>query len=226
MNKFKITKRSFYGKWLYKVSLRMEGISFLRYTPLHEIENKILAYIDDGDGVPNWQRYMEKVANNKDNIIRLAMYLQQYEKSTYCLRCETDIVDIYTNEKNMFDTCVTEFDGLLRFAFSPDHNDISILQNHKNIVVKKYPHNKYRFKVYLKPHKNIDHETKKNFIKWLESQQEKITFSESVKKWFFNTNWNWDRRYILVDNDQTLLMMKLKNSDYIGSVYEYIVSDK
>lgn len=201
----------------------MEGVSFLRYTPITEIENKINFYADDENYL---DRFTSKLIRNKKDLINLSYLLQTFEKSKYCLRCETDILDIYTNDTDIFNSCLREFEHVLRFAFAPEEKDISILSNQKSIVVKKYPHNRYRFKIFLTPHKNIDIDTKFKFVSWLEAQGEKVTFSPSVKNWFLKTNWNWDRRYILVDSDQTLLMMKLKNSDYVGSVYEYIVSDK
>jgi hypothetical protein len=50
--------------------------------------------------------------------------------------------------------------------------------------------------------------------------------SEAVKTWFIHTDWNWDRRYILVDEESTLLMLKLRNSDFMGKIYEYVIVDK
>jgi hypothetical protein len=40
------------------------------------------------------------------------------------------------------------------------------------------------------------------------------------------TEWNWDRRYVLVEDEGTLLMLKLRNPEVMGSVYNYVLSDK
>ena len=58
------------------------------------------------------------------------------------------------------------------------------------------------------------------------AQNDKISLSESVKMWFITTDWNWDRRYVFVDNEQTLLLLKMRNCDAIGKVYEYKIGDK
>jgi hypothetical protein len=63
-------------------------------------------------------------------------------------------------------------------------------------------------------------------LDWVESQNGKITISPALKDWFISTNWNWDRRYVLVEDEKTLLMLKLKNSDAVGSIYDYVISDK
>ena len=61
---------------------------------------------------------------------------------------------------------------------------------------------------------------------WLELQVPKITFSNSIKKWVLQTRENWDRRYIYIDNDQTLLMIKLRSPELIGKVFKYVKTDK
>jgi len=54
----------------------------------------------------------------------------------------------------------------------------------------------------------------------------RVTCTPAVEKWFLITDWNWDRRYILVEDDQTLLMMKLRNADVVGKIYNFVISDK
>jgi hypothetical protein len=223
MNKFKTTKRKFYGKWLYKVSLSVPAISIIRHKQLDDIKLKLDSFNDDVD---SHNYFLKKANKNKDDILRFIDFVSGLEKSEYAIRCESNIVDIYTNQKSIFESFIDKFNDIVRLAVCPDEKSIGLLTNQRNIVVKKYPHDRYRYKVFLQPHKNIDENTKEKFIGWLENQQQRVTFSNAVKDWFIKTNWNWDRRYILVEDEQTLIMMKLKNSDYVGSIYEYVVSDK
>jgi len=50
--------------------------------------------------------------------------------------------------------------------------------------------------------------------------------SKAVKTWFIRTEWNWDRRYILVEDEQTLFMMKLRSAEVVGKTHEYQLVDK
>jgi hypothetical protein len=85
----------------------------------------------------------------------------------------------------------------------------------------------YQHKVFLLPHKLAgDDEGKQKYLNWVDTQGDKIKISECTKQWFLATNWNWDRRYVYVDSEQTLLMLKLRNPDVIGRVYDYVVVDK
>jgi hypothetical protein len=223
MTKFKKTKRSFYGKWLYKISLAMEGCSVIRdRTPdqlkryFSEYENRNL----------NTFSLPYKALGNKEEILSIAVFLNLLPKEMYAFRCERSILDIYINDANIFKEIIEKYKHILRFAFEPEANNIEVLQNKKNIVVKKYPHERFKFKVFLLPHKVKDLEQKHEFLNWCENQGDKITLSVAVKDWFIQTNWNWDRRYVLVEDEKTLLMMKLKNSEALGSIYDYVISDK
>jgi hypothetical protein len=57
-------------------------------------------------------------------------------------------------------------------------------------------------------------------------QGDKIRMSKVVKAWFMYTDWNWDRRYLLVEDTPTLLMLQMRSGDAVGKVYEYAVVDK
>ena len=57
-------------------------------------------------------------------------------------------------------------------------------------------------------------------------QGEKVRLSKIVKEWFIKTDWNWDRRYLLVEDTQTILMLQMRSGEAIGKVYEYVVVDK
>jgi hypothetical protein len=102
-----------------------------------------------------------------------------------------------------------------------------MLDEERKIFVNEIPHGIYNYQAYLQPHKlssNISERTQ--LANWLELQVPKITFSKSVRKWVLNTQENWDRRYIYIDSEQTLLMIKLRSPELIGKVFKYVKTDK
>jgi hypothetical protein len=140
---------------------------------------------------------------------------------------ERDTIDIYTNDKDFYTLLSTTFQLLVTNLYQPLEKNIELLTASNKIITKKLPHNKYRFKVYLLPHKLANDDLgKKRYLQWLDSQKEKILITPSVKKWFMTTNWNWDRRYVYVEDPSTLLLLKLRNSETIGRSYEYVIVDK
>jgi hypothetical protein len=71
-----------------------------------------------------------------------------------------------------------------------------------------------------------DIDAKQKYINWIDMQGDKVRMSPVVKDWFMKTDWNWDRRYLLVEDTQTLLMLQMRSGEAIGKVYEYVVVDK
>ena len=221
MKQPKQTKRKFYGKWVYKVSLHLPGAPIFRHYPIHEAMNFVME-ISDGFRA----KFRQDAWNNRENIQNYIDTISSYNKDQYCVRIETNTLDVYTNERSLYDE--------LSFNCIKSVNDRSepgdaeeMLNSGYTVVAKKYPHDKYRHKVFLQPHKLAHNKEEKiKYINWLNDQGEKVLITDTVKQWFMTTDWNWDRRYIYVDNDQTLLMLKLRNPEVMGRVYDYVLSDK
>lgn len=215
--KTKKTKKKFYDKWTHKVSLLMYGSLVFRMADLDNLESWL-------DRDPEY-RYLQEAINNKTTILELVETIRGYDKNLWKMRIERNQIDIYTSDIDIYDDISSKFINLIIQRSEPSE-EIPLSDN--NIVnTKKLPHDRFRYKVYLKPHKlSRDHEAKKKYIEWLDSQSSKISISHAVKQWFLITDWNWDRRYIWVEDEPTLLMLKLRNSDVCGKVYEYQLCDK
>lgn len=217
-------RKKFYNKWSYKLSLRVKGAGIFRYNTYAEVKALMIS-----PKSPHFKLYKleEKALDNSDYVYTIADLLSKYPKEILALRIEGSILDIYTNDKDFFEEASKSFRLFTWKRFIPDPSTEHLLDNGRKIIGKKLAHNKYRYKVYLTPHKLPSNNVlRNNFIEFVDQNSEKVLMSKSVKDWFLRTQWNWDRRYIYVDNEQTLLMLKLKCSEALGSVYEYIIIDK
>lgn len=223
MSKVKYSNRKFYNKWLYKVTFNLKGAGIFRdRTP-----NEVIQFCIEPPNDRIYYGTLKAASGNKENIIKIAMFLDGNPGAVYGKRIETDYFDIYTNDKEFYEDLYTLFPDLTEHAFEPLPGHIEEILNSSNIVTTKLPHNKYNYKVYLLPHKlKNDVEKKQSFIDWVETQESRVRMSAAVKKWFITTTWNWDRRYILVEDEQTLFMMQLRNAEVIGRVYNYQLVDK
>jgi hypothetical protein len=220
--KAKQTTRKFYNKWSYKVSLEIKGAGVYRTVPLSEISN----YCEKCNENTNRNSIGTRVYHNKEQIVELANFLLNYDPSIWSKRIENSNIDFYTNDSEFYNNISNQFKDQVNLRFEPDTTS-NILDQPQVIVGKKLPHNKYQFRVYLLPHKLAgDREEKEKFINWMKTQIPKIRLTDTVIKWFMHTDWNWDRRYILVEDEATLLMLKLRNSLVVGRVYNYVISDK
>ncbi len=197
----KQTKRKFYNKWLYKISLELGGASILRSYSLEESIAK----------------------TSKSDVKIVASILSNYDPALYSKRVESSILDVYTNNKEIFDVLYNRCHNLVRLAYAPNNN-VTIDSN--TIIAKKLPHDRYRFKVFLQPHNIVSIDEKEQYLNWLETQKPRINITDTVKTWFHETRWNWDRRYMYVEDEQTLLLIKLRKPEAIGTVYSYTIADK
>jgi hypothetical protein len=221
--KTKTTNKKFYNKWLYKVTLKLNGANMLRSRSLESLKEFCLSEENDHGSYSyasrNW-RYREE-------LLEVTEFLLTSTNKEWTKRVENNIVDFYTNDEDFYNDLSNRFEEKLRHRFQPDGKDSNLDDNAFNIIVKELPHKKYKHRVYLLPHKlRGDREAKQKYIDWIKAQSPKITCTTAVQHWFLKTDWNWDRRYVLVDNEQTLLMLKLRNAEVMGRVYNFIISDK
>lgn len=223
-SKTKLTNRKFYNKWLYKISLEFDGGAIFKDRSVDQVKD--FCYGID----PGYRPYsiFYKAHQHKQEILNICIFLEQFDSNSWAKRIEGNLVDFYTNDIEFYNRFSINFSELIKNRFEPSAKMAEVLNDHEFAIVgKKLPHNRYNYRVYLSPHK-MDHdvEEKTKYLDWLETQHPKIRCSSKVRDWFIKTRWNWDRRYVLVEDDATLLMLKLRNSDVVGRVYKYIISDK
>jgi hypothetical protein len=222
--KIKLTSRKFYGKWLYKISLRQAGCVIFRNYNFDYIKE-----LCQSDTVPT-RPYAthQRAYNNRESILKLCEVLEKYDAKAWTKRIENSNLDLYTNDPAFYQDVSQEFQDIIVHQFEPDPATVDLLNNSASAVaVKKLPHDRYQYRVYLLPHKMAgDREGKQRYVDWLKNQGDRVTCTPAVERWFIRTDWNWDRRYVLVENESMLLMLKLRNSEVVGRIYNYVLSDK
>jgi hypothetical protein len=220
MLKADITNRRFYNKWLYKVTLNIPGVAIFRQNSLEKIP--LLNF----DGQKHTHSTMARASLHRQELIALSNFLLKWDSELWSKRIECSAIDIYTNDKTMYNDLFLAFEEMACARSEPNEKDLDLLENTGSIIVKKLPHNKYAYKAFLLPHKIKDRKDKKEYVDWIVGQNNRILISDAVKEWFITTDWNWDRRYVLIEDSQTLLMLKLRNPEALGRIYDYVISDK
>jgi hypothetical protein len=225
--KKKTTKRKFYGKWLYKITMNAPGIGILRSKSPDEAMLFLKSANTTDPRYYHNNTIIARAINNRAQLLSICSFIKDIDPIQFAKRIEQQSIDFYTNDKNLYSEFCDKFMDTIIHHFEPDDNSIALFKNQYTIVAKKFPHDKFKYKVYLKPHnlKN-DIDSKQQFLDWIDNQKDKILITDTVKTWFIVTDWNWDRRYMLVDNEKTLIMLKMRSSEAVGKIYEYVISDK
>lgn len=207
---------------MYKVSLSMPGVSIYRMKTLEQTISELNS-TDPYNGLIT--DTVVKAYKNKFNLTKLSKFLLNTQ-SDYLKRIERDTIDFYTNDEIFHKSLCDNFTSLIKTSFIPPVDYKEELDTNKYIICKKLPHNKYKFKVYLLPHK-LKHskDDKIKYIDWL-VKQKAVHISFTTQRWFIQTDWYWDRRYMYVEDEKSLLIMQMRNPNVLGRVYEYLISDK
>jgi len=178
------------------------------------------------DGQKHTHSTMARASLHRQELVALSGFLLKWDSDLWSKRIECSSIDIYTNDKTMYTALFLTFEEVACARSEPNEKDLDLLENTGSIIVKKLPHNRYAYKAFLLPHKIKDRKDKKEYVNWIIGQNNRILISNAVKEWFITTDWNWDRRYVLIEDSQTLLMLKLRNPEALGRIYDYVISDK
>lgn len=219
--KTKVTNKKFYNKWLYKVTLKIEGAGMLR-SPFDQIRE-----VFNGPEPKSGYSYAARNWQHRGSLLDVIDFLESKPADIWTKRIEREYVDFYTNDKDFYEELSTVYENRLVHRFEPAEGQEDLLDKVGQVIVKKLPKNRYQHRVYLLPHKMANRrEEKQQFVDWLKKQSPKITCTPAIESWFIRTDWNWDRRYVLVEDEATLLMLKLRNSEVVGRIHNFIISDK
>lgn len=217
----KKTKKKFYNKYIYKISLNIPGTSALRWYDFQQLMDLCIAE-PSSKREHNWrEKVISDVIDYKEMWIDLAMMMSSVDCKSFSKRIEGDSVDFYTNDFQLYEKLGNKFSKYVRSRFQPkEGTENALLNSEKEIFVNELPYGKYQYRAYLKPHR-LDANTRKTVANWMEKQVPNITFTDSIKQWLIHTNENWDRRYIHILDEKTMLMIQLRAPQLLGKIFKY-----
>jgi hypothetical protein len=208
---------------MYKATVSLKGCGIFRNHGFDDIKafcsgkTTSLSYYDHGNSTKT----------NSELVLNIVDFLESNPSIAYGKRIQGNFIDFYTNDEKFYRDFLETFEPLIRHGVEPLPGHVDQILNSSDVFVTKLPHGKYKFKVFLLPHRmKSNKDQKQQFIDWVTSQSPRILMSKAVKSWFIRTEWNWDRRYVLVEDEQTLFMMKLRSAEVVGKAHEYQLVDK
>lgn len=211
------SNKKFYNKWKYKITLEIKGASAFRIYNRTRLKDLLL----HGEVITE-NYWIKNLEADKGMLLDLIMYIEQHK---LFLRVERNSINFYTNDENIYNDFSSRYITRLKHRYELVAGAVEEKEGECVLFVKKYPHGKYHYKVFLAPH-NANMEDKVQWINWLNSQGDRIKISDTVKSWFITTSWNWDRRYMYVEDEATLLMLKIRSAKIVGKTYQYRLIDK
>jgi hypothetical protein len=213
MRPFKQTSKLFFDKYVNKISITNILASEFRSRDVVRAESQIKAIAVQVENSPDgriqirsWRKQYVTVAD--------VMYVSKIidvlrDETEYCLRVESNILGIYTNNDAIIDS-VQQL-GSVREISKPVNSQIKefLLANPRSIISKKYTH---KYKVTVNPLKD----SSESFHSWAE----KIPSIKLLKRTYHGEG------YFYAANEKTLGMCKIFLGNKIRRVDEmYLLSE-
>lgn len=190
------TRKLFYGKWPYKVSIIIpQGCTILR----------------EKSGFISFYRGGFRNDNDIDAFISKMSLIPNKEFKT---RKEHRIFSFFCDEYEDYKSIKTNLEYWIYEAYEPENTEeLNFLINNgvKKIICKEYPHKKFQYKIRINKH--MPPELKLKFFNWSLKFKENINFPKLTKEWFKESfSWYYVDPYFYVENEKFLTMVLL----YLG----------
>lgn len=206
------TKKLFYGKWPYKVATY---VLFGRVLLQSVTPNSTRWHSE--------KRITQQSEKSKQDLAYYASVMEEVVKfPNVKLRREMDTITYFTNSKdtaNMIIDKLTEF--VTEFHAPASDEEVKFLEdNVKTVIVNSLPYGRHQFKVILKY--SMPNNTRDQLANWVTTNLEKLELFSGIKHFLFNTGW-CRSPMMYVQDEQTMLMLRLVAGDHIQSVEKFIL---
>jgi len=232
------TNKLFWSRYLYKFTVRLPQISFLRYG-----KNKVFESLFKCETYEQWQsvqlkdvyryRYMlnpdaagkERLElwNKRFQLFKFVNFINKHKINGVDLRVryESDTASVCTNNKDLFDEGVALLTGDVIELFWPksDKHSEFLVNNPHYEIVEKYPYNKFMYKVELKGYQRIDRAIIHNIDQWFKNYSSlQITKDalEQLKEGFMANG-----KFIYSTNEKDMLLLQMLLGNLIKRIVTY-----
>ena len=195
----KETVKLFANKYKYKIVLVCPAAGWFRGNRL----DYVLEKLDEGI-FPPWMKIKGKV--DIDYCYKLQNLMTTM--SDYELRIESPRINFYTNTATDIEKLANLDDSRVKFICLPNKNSPNLVEN--SVIVKNLD---YKYKVYI----GYTKQDYGNFVKWTESNPEKIRLTKSAKRDLLK-NRTWGGSYFYVKDDKSLTVVRM----FLGTVISKI----
>jgi hypothetical protein len=226
--KIKETKKAFFGKYIYKVSLELRGISQLKRSSLADIAS-IPKPMDSEFNIPYYKSKQEAY-QNKAEILSIGSFLEI--ESGICdfkTRAEGSTFNIYTNDRDFVDRFLTAFGKHVFELYEPATKEAGefLKKNMRKIICDELPNGLFRYKVHI-GYKTIPEKSREGFLNWTKKYgEERIYMPRSTKNLLGSGGSGFCYgQYFYVSDEKMLNMTLMFFSDYVNKTENYILKSE
>ena len=207
------TSKLFYNKWPYKIVCWVENSWMIKRQGISETLNFCLG-----------KSYYPRKASleSKERLLNFTKDVESFLTNDLQIRAEGKLFSIYCKDPDLYDTLVKNLHTYIYEVIEPANAqelEYMLDNGHKKVLCNQLPHQKYRYKVYLKP--SCDFNTKSKFGSWIRNYSTKVRIARSTNNWF-TSGWI-SSPFIHIEDKSTLAMVGLFMAGSVVKVEEFIL---
>ena len=217
------TKRLFYNKWPIKVECYLNGANKIARLGIKDTISWCDNILDDDDYIYWGRRTGPSI--NKIDLKKFAVKIENILQGKECkIRCEGSHFNIFFSDVGLLDEIQKELYPWIHRVTAPENADQHgfLMENgHKKVLCAQYPHDKFKYKIYVRERMNLD--TRKKFVEWLSKYPEKCKVSGNSEAWLKGLKpWVQDPFFYVIDA-KMLSMILLYLGDSVKKIQEHIL---
>lgn len=209
------TNKLFFGKYPYKISTRVLGGNLIRIRGIQGTKHLCTT-------VHATTLYHREI--DKPKLLNYINILEKFLNQDLKVRAESNTVNLFTEDKNLYKTLQKELAEYIVFISEPRTNEeLKLLQtNKKYIICDELPKGKFKFKVTLRL--KIPANVRKNLAAWLlKYSDSSIDLTPSNLELLQSGRAWWKECPIYVADDKMLTLLTLASGGYLRKTEEFVL---
>lgn len=220
------TKKLFHGRYPYKITCKIIGISALRTAITNK--NNLKISIEEMISLTNANYFNNyRSPSNKIDPMKLYHFILCAEDilkdKNIRSRIENNNIDFYVEDYQKFVDLQSKLQKFITVVTAPNNEqDLALLLGNKKVsICNAYPYQKYQYRITFK---HMPEHSRFNFIKWLEKyENNQIYIPESVNLYLRGLQKYCSSIYCYVEDSKTLILVSMALSGYIQRTEEYVL---
>lgn len=209
--KIKQTKKLFYGKWPYRVS-----ICGPQWTVFVRLNKGFKISMSNG-------LFTSEKGNLKQEIDKFSNELLPFLSRDLQVRNEFYWLNLYLKDDSLLNEIVDKLEQWIIDITKPltlDEKEFLLNNNHRKIICKEYPYKKYRYKIYI--NRKAKTNVRENFKKWISNYEEKVRFPYSTEEWL-DSIYSYHNPFFYVEDQKLVSMILLYLGEHHAKTEEFIL---
>jgi len=233
------TNKLFFKRFKYKAVVSTPQTSFIRYASRKDIDSLFNAEsLEQWGGVKDrisygyssfslgtlhdWQsKSQRRIWDNRFTLYKLYNWIQQhYNTEHHKIRNEGDRLAFFTNNKATWENFCGAFKNEIAELVWPkdEHHEDYFEKYPNNIICKRLPYDKYRYKINLRGHVV----RQDGFGEWIKNYKGDLKASGSLIDGIKRGYYYSDGKFLYSTNSEMMLLLQMYLGDSIKNIQEYI----